>query len=245
MLTDIFTIIRKELKEVLLMRGSLRSGLFNLLLIVAIGGVLMPLQTGVEWFANPILPLVWAWLPIFLAISLVADAFAGERERHTLETLLASRMSDSAILYGKMGAAVAYSWSIAIASLLLGALSINIAYPQSEVHFYPAATFFGGLVLSLLACLFITGLGTLVSLRAATARQAYQQLSYSLVVLFLVPTLGVRLLPAETLQKVDVFITGLNLTQVFLGAMAVMTVLDVVFFLLARARFQRAKMALD
>ena len=45
---------------------------------------------------------------------MIADGIPGERERHTLETLLASRLSDRSILLGKVMAAVptaGASWS--------------------------------------------------------------------------------------------------------------------------------------
>ena len=42
----------------------------------------------------------------------VPDPLPRERERHTLETLLASRLSDRAILLGKIGAAVGFEWVI-------------------------------------------------------------------------------------------------------------------------------------
>ena len=37
--------------------------------------------------------VMWMWFSLLLVINVVADSFAGERERHTLETLLASRLS--------------------------------------------------------------------------------------------------------------------------------------------------------
>ena len=40
------------------------------------------------------------------ASTLIVDAVAGERERHTLETLLASPASDTGIIVGKMAAAL-------------------------------------------------------------------------------------------------------------------------------------------
>ena len=55
-----------------------------------------------------------------MIISFIGDAIAGERERHTLETLLASRMPDRAILLGKVIAIVLYAWGMGVLSLLPG-----------------------------------------------------------------------------------------------------------------------------
>jgi ABC-2 type transport system permease protein len=50
----------------------------------------------------------------------LGDAIAGERERHTLETLLASRISDRAILLGKVIVTTGYAWGTALLGLLFG-----------------------------------------------------------------------------------------------------------------------------
>jgi hypothetical protein len=47
------TMIWKEWKEVLVQRGSSRSGVFGILIILGLLGVLMPLQTGPEWVEQP------------------------------------------------------------------------------------------------------------------------------------------------------------------------------------------------
>ena len=65
----------------------------------------------------------------------VADSFAGERERHTLETLLASRLPDRAILFGKVLAAVGYGWVLVMLMLVLSLVTVNltVATPGSCV----------------------------------------------------------------------------------------------------------------
>jgi ABC-type Na+ efflux pump permease subunit len=49
---------------------------------------------------------------------MITDSIAGERERQTLETLLASRLPDRAILLGKVAAITLLGWLL----LALGAL---------------------------------------------------------------------------------------------------------------------------
>ncbi len=73
MLTDILTIIRKEFKEIFLMRGSLRGGIGNMLILVAIIGVLMPMMQGQKWLSSPVGALLWSWMPIFSAMGIVTD----------------------------------------------------------------------------------------------------------------------------------------------------------------------------
>lgn len=93
-LQDLSTIIWKEWKELLAPCGAVPAGgIMGLVLDVGIFGILLPVQLGAELVRSPNLLLFWAWVPLFLVITVIADAFAGERERHTLETLLATRLS--------------------------------------------------------------------------------------------------------------------------------------------------------
>jgi ABC-2 type transport system permease protein len=114
MIADVWTVIWKEWRELLRQRESMRGGVLRLLIFVGVFGIFLPLQVGREWINSPKLLMLWAWVPLFLVSSVVADGFAGERERHTLETLLASRLSDRAILFGKLGAALSYGFGLAM-----------------------------------------------------------------------------------------------------------------------------------
>ena len=64
---------------------------------------------------------------------MIADSFAGERERHTLETLLASRLSDRAILFGKIAACIAYGWLMAMLCVLVGTITENVSHWEGQV----------------------------------------------------------------------------------------------------------------
>jgi ABC-2 type transport system permease protein len=245
MISDIMTMIWKEWKEVLVQRGSSRSGVFGILIILGLLGVLMPLQTGPEWLNNPMLVLVWSWLPIFLAINMVADAFAGERERHTLETLLASRLSDRSILLGKIGAAVLYAWGIAVSGMLLGAITINIAHADQGLQFYSGFTFPAGVVLSLLASILVACLGVMVSLRAPTARAAYQRLSIVIIAIWLLPTIVLQFLPDTLEAEVFAVLGTVNFGAVALWGGIILLTANVILILAALARFRRARLILE
>ena len=244
MLMDIATIIRKEWKETFLMRGSLRSGLANILIMVGVFGIVIPLQSGTEWFSVPLLPVVWAWIPVFMTTWVVADAIAGERERHTLETLLASRLSDRVILIGKVSAAVLYGLSIELANLLLAAVTVNIAHPENGFQFYPLGFFFELIVFSLLSCTLLSALGVLVSLRSKTARQAYQKLGIVMMIFWVLPTVVLPLLPESFKSSLDGVLTGINYGQMLGVISAVLLVVDLLLLVLAARRFQRSQLVL-
>src|SRR5574342_1279088 len=103
---------------------------------------------------------------MMLAATIVADTFAGERERHTLETLLASRLSNRAILLGKFSAAVAYVWGQILVCLLVGAVTVNLVNWRGQIVFYRASVGVGTAGLGLLGAGLVGGLGILISLRA-------------------------------------------------------------------------------
>jgi len=243
MLYDILTIMRKDLKEIIVQRGSLRSGLANIAVILAITGILFPLQTGREWLTNPLGLISVVWLPLFMTMGLVADAFAGERERHTLETLLASRLSDQAVLFGKIAAAAVYGMAIALAGMMIGALTINLQSPGAG--FYPAAIFLGALIFTLLGALLVTGLGVLVSLHAGTVRQAYQKMSLGFIILWLPLILGPMIFPERWLSQISLWLAQIDLKQAAVLAGAALAFLDAVLIGLAVKRFQRSRLILD
>jgi ABC-2 type transport system permease protein len=185
------------------------------------------------------------WLPLLMVSSLVADSFAGERERHTLETLLASRLPDRAILFGKIGAAVSYGWGIALATLLLSLVTVNVAYSGEGPFFFSPLIGLGAAVVGLLTAGLAAGAGVLVSLRAPTVRQAAQTMRLASMLLMLVPLFGGRLLPAVWQARLLATLVTLGTTNVLLLGVGVLILLDAVLLAAAMARFRRARLILD
>ncbi len=242
MLQDVITLIAKEWKEMFLQRGAWKSGVLNQLIVLAVLGVFLPLQAGDHWLSNPALALSWLWLPVSLTMNMVADGFAGERERHTLETLLASRLSDQAILLGKMAAAVFYGFGMTLMSLLTAAVTINLAHPTGRLQFYPADTFAISLAAVLLINVLMAAVGVLVSLRAQTARQAFQYLSISMLVLFVGPLLAYQFAPAAWKIALAAGLAGWSTARLLAGLILGLAAVDAVLIAAARLRFQRSKL---
>jgi ABC-2 type transport system permease protein len=243
MVADIGTVVWKEWREVLSWGGS--RGKVMLLLFAGVFGVFLPLQMGRTWIESPVVLVYWAWVPMFLVISVISDSFAGERERHTLETLLASRLSDRAILFGKVAAAVGYGLGITWVSLLLGLVTVNLAHGHGKPLFYSTTVGLGIVALSLLCAGLAAGAGVLVSLRAATVRQAQQTVSIAVMVLLFVPIFGVRVLPAEWKAHLAGTLTVLGVARIVVIAVVALTVLDVGLFAGAIAKFRRAQLIID
>ena len=233
-MSDILTMVWKESKDVLF-QGGWRS-LIRPLFVIGMMGMYLPLQFGSQWVAlTPLGMLLLLWIPFFLVISFIGDAIAGERERHTLETLLASRMSDRAILLGKVVATVLYAWGMSILSLLLGLVVVDLFRTQGNWMFYPLDLLVVALVLSLLAGMLATSAGVLVSLRVSTVRQAQQILSVSTIVFVFGVTFALRALPAN-------LFSSLNYSQFLLIVMAFLAVLDAILLGLSLVSFQRSRL---
>ncbi len=249
MITDIWTVMRKELIEIFFQRanvgGGRRVGWFSLAIVLAVFGLFLPLQIGPDWLQQPQLLVFWAWVPLFLVTSVTTDTFAGERERHTLETLLASRLSDRAILFGKIAAAIFYGWGLALVSVLLSVTTINIAYGQGQFLFYPLDVAGLGAVLSLLASGLSATAGVLISLRASSARQAAQIMSATIMLLLFIPLLTLQALPGDTRAQLASSLSQASFDQTAIGGALALAVIDGLLLLASLARFQRAKLILD
>jgi len=244
MIRDILTIIKKELREILLQSSGLRGGRLGLLFFIAVFGVFLPLQSGRDWLNSPVNLFIWGWVPFLLVSSVVADSFAGERERHTLETLLASRLSDRAILAGKILAALGYGWGITLVSLLTALITINVAYGRGELLLFPWKIGAAIILISLLVATLAAGLGVLISLRAATVRQAQQTFSLAFFVLF-IPLFLLPILPEAWRLRLTQSLAQVDVESIVLGVMAALLVVDLALFALASARFQRTRLILE
>jgi ABC-2 type transport system permease protein len=244
-ISDILTVTWKELKEFLLQRGSVRGTVTNMLLMIFVFGVILPLQSGRAWVESPLSLAAWAWMPLFLVTGMIADSFAGERERHTLETLLASRLSDRAILLGKVLAGMSYSLAMTVILLTVGLITVNVSDWTGTLALYPPLTLVGFFIFGTLGAALVAGIGVLVSLRAATVRQAAQSLSMGILLLVWIPILGVQFLPDSVKVSVMNVLTRLDDRLVVPALLIGLAVLDAVVLALAFSRFQRDRLILD
>jgi ABC-2 type transport system permease protein len=244
MMADVWAVVWKEWRE-LLRASNNTTTILRILAWVAIFGVLFPAQIGRVWLTSFIAPLAWTWFSLFLVTAVSASAFAGERERHTLETLLASRLPDRAILLGKTLASIGYGWGLMLLSIVAGLVTINVVYGEGAWLLYSAAVGLGGIVLSLLGAGLASAAGILISLRAATVRQAQQGLSLILLLIFLGPSLALQALPADASGSLNAILTALDATALVLVGSALLLAVDAILLALAAARFKRARLILD
>jgi ABC-2 type transport system permease protein len=152
-------------------------------------------------------------------------------------------LSDASILFGKMGAAIGYAGGLTVVCLLLGLLTVNLAFRGHGLVLYQWPVVLAMAVLGLLGATFVAGLGVLISLRAATVRQAQQTLSAAILVLLIAPIAVARML--TTSWAAHVHVTPARAATLVIIAVAVIAALDAAVVVLARLRFQRSRLVAD
>lgn len=235
-MSDAFSIVWKEWREVMGQRGL--RGKSGILLNIAVFGGILPLQFGPEWITRPGSAIIWSWVPMYLVMTVITDAFAGERERHTLETLLATRLSDQSILFGKILAAIAYAATITFAALILGVVTVNLMDNNDRLILYDPSSVLQMIVFGLLGALLVAAAGVLISLRSPTVRQAQQTLGGAIVLAMIIPFVAVRLLPAEWKS---VLAAPVNAGLLGMGLPGLLAVIDAVLLYILIRRFNRSR----
>jgi len=163
----------------------------------------------------------------------------------TLETLLASRLSDRAIVTGKVLAAVSYGWVLVMLMLLLSVVTVNVTAASDGALMFPMPFATTAPVLALLGAGLAASAGVLVSLRAPTVRQAAQTLNVAILLLILLPVLLVQALSDATRASWSAWASHVGVTGIMWTAAAVLAVLDSALFAAALWRFQRARLIVE
>jgi ABC-type Na+ efflux pump permease subunit len=128
------------------------------------------LQVGVaQVLARNWLPMFLV-LPIFLPILLAAQSIGGERERRTLEPLLATRVSTLSIILGKSIAALVPALAITWVASALFCAGIDLVIGRFLLP--DGAWLFATLILSPLLALFGNAMAVVVSSRVLDPRAA-------------------------------------------------------------------------
>jgi ABC-type Na+ efflux pump permease subunit len=137
-------------------------------------------RTLLDWFG------MFLVMPVFVPILISSQSVAGEKERRTLEPLLASPVTAMELVAGKSLASLVPAVLITWTAFLLLCVGVDVvAWPLIHGPLMPNGLWlFGVLVLAPLFAFFGNGVAVLISARVAEARTA-QQLS-ALVVLPLV-----------------------------------------------------------
>jgi ABC-2 type transport system permease protein len=179
----VLAVFRKEFLEIVADRQSFRGTALQGAIFFVLCGLFLPWRSasGEMWSSLSTMLTLYGLLPTVIATSVAADAFAGELERGTLESLLATAVSDAAVFWGKALMAVAMSTSLCAACLL------SAAFVTVEVHKLPLGILDLPVILLVLLghiaiCTCMTAIAIYVSVRLKVARAAQQALSVGTLV---------------------------------------------------------------
>ena len=183
-----------------------------------------------------------ACFPAILLLNYAADTFAGERERHTLETLLASRLPDAAILLGKVFAIAGFGWALILLSQVLAVVGLTVVYGKGRLLFFDPAIALSLVVMAAVLSLVLATAGVVCSMTAPTVRSAGQRM--------LIPFLAIYGLPSVAPFLMSRFGWTPNVEAItpvtVVAAVAVAgTVLSVILLVVAMRLFEREKMVLE
>ena len=243
MLDDILTVAWKECRTQLRQPGGRWRTILNLMLPFVFIGLYGPIS-AVNWVESPIVAIMCTVFAMVFLVTTIPDSFAGERERHTLPTLLASRLPDPAIVLGKLFVAISYGWGVTMLALLVGLATANAVHWDAAPLMYAPRVLVPAIVMSFLSATTIALAGVLVSLRSATVHGATQ----TLVTALMLPGVALQILgivvfshPAWR-QGMRQGLDSVRFENVALTLILVMLVLDVLLMAAALARFQRSRL---
>lgn len=232
-MTDTWTVARKELRELVGERASRRGIQVQALVLVFLCGILMPAQTPEVWLSgSPFALLFFLLVPSMIASTMSADAFAGERERKTLETLLATPLGDRAIVAGKALAALLVALAVAVVVVVVATITVNAAgHPPSL--FLPAPRV---LAAALLGTLGFGGLATAVALALSSRIQVARSVQQIVSLTFVLPLI----LLVMSWRRLGIDLVWPN---IFIG-LAVVVALGAIALIWAAASFRRERLLL-
>lgn len=243
---DVGTVMWKEVRELGdMLSGGSRAQMVVQAFAALFFGVVSPIRDGPGWVSNPMANIFYPAVAMMLVLQPVADTFAGERERHTLETLLSTRLDDSSILLGKLLGVLAPVWVVTAGLYLIAIITTNLIYHTGSI-IIPSVWAAGMTLGSILLVPGLMGtIGVFVSLNAPTVRKAAQTLGLIVMALLFVPVIAAEAAPAEWKVRVAAALDGTSPRQLFVYVAAALALVDTLLLAAAMKRFRRGRLTLD
>jgi ABC-2 type transport system permease protein len=163
--------------------------------------------------------------PATFAATLAADAFAGERERKTIETLFATPLDDRSIFLGKAATGVTFVVAVSAISLMAAVLTSMVVRPGEVM--ITAAMIAGTLAGAFSVSFLVAAIAIAISVKVHVARAAQQ--AGSLTTFILAGLTAAILKHMHMLTWADVM--GASVATFLIGVAALVTLM---------MRFQRS-----
>ena len=241
-MSDVAVVVWKEWRELLRMSGTRRAAVLRHIFSVGVIGVIWPWQFGLPFVHSPLAVVLASITALMYIAGAAPDAFAGERERHTLETLLASRLPDKAILLGKIVALIEYGCVAAAVMLVIGLITVNVVHGHGQLLMFEARQLLMIAVFTPLAAGLMASVGVHISLRAKTVKQAQQTLSTAVLILLFLPVIALPSIPESWKMGFARFTQGNRSLVIAAGLASAMLLTQALLFALAALRFKRGRL---
>ncbi|MCC6332961.1 MAG: ABC transporter permease subunit [Myxococcales bacterium] len=178
-----------------------------------------------DWF------VIYLVMPVFVPILISSHAVAGEKEKRTLEPLLASPITPLELVVGKSLASLIPAVSVCLLAFAVLCVGVDVAaWPLAQELVLPNGMWaFGVLVIAPLFAFFGNGIAVLISARVGDSRLA-QQLSG----LFVLPLVGLAA------GQFGGWLKAGTTYYALIGALVL--VLDVAILVAARRLFDRERL---
>jgi ABC-2 type transport system permease protein len=242
MSADFWTVLWKEWRS--LVGGRARRQLLLIGGLLGLQSLIFPIQDPRGWVSDPVtMGLLGVVMPMLVVSVIVPDAIAGERERHTLATLLASRLPDRAILYGKLAFAVGLAWLTGLLMLVVALVVANLAAGSAGPLIYETGTLVAVVAVGFLVSLLAGGIGFFVSLRASTAQEAQQVTGVGIMLPLMLASVALMVvLGNEDLRGMLEGLRSLDPRLTVVGVMGAIAIVDAVLLMAADRRFRRGRL---
>ncbi len=240
MIDDIRAMVWKERKSLFRFRGSRTR-----FIVILASPLLLVIYTAIErggGFGDDFLAVIIAvFIPAILVTTTIPDSIAGERERRTLTTLLASRLPDSAILTGKLAVSIAFSWGLTLGILAVGLITATITETvkgKASIVLFSPTIGVSSVALSLLVAVLISSAGVMVSLRARSVQEAAQLLT----ALTILPPMILGMLVTLLLPRFSGTIEDINWNRVIAIVLVVLFAANVLMLRVVISQFHRFRL---
>ena len=249
MIADIQTVMWKEWRDLL---GDLqrKSTLYKVIAVVVVlfFATALSLVSEDGWASGGTSLMFWLAFPFVFTSQMVADSFAGERERHTLETLLATPLPDRAIYLAKLLTPTLIVWVGVQAWMLYSLIPLNIAFGRDGLLLFPLDVLLLGMSSSFALALMISAIGTLGSLHAPTVQSAQVRIGIFTFVIFFLPIFAfavLLILPDSLRQQIVDVLEEVGVNGAIIMVTIITFIMDMGLVMLAIRLFRRSRMILD
>jgi ABC-2 type transport system permease protein len=224
--------------------GAGAGGIRPFLVLVVMFAVFIPRSMGSTWTGLPAIAIA-SLVALMGVLTIIPDSFAGERDRKTLETLLTSRLSDRAILLGKIAAVVVIGLGGVVVMLIVSLVVVNVGSHHGGLILYSPLEIAAALGAAALAGSLLANIGVLASLRAPSVMAAQKVMGLGVFAIGALGSALVTTLPdgfKTTLERLAEQAGTESPVVLVAVAVVVLVVVNVALFAVTTRLFRRPKL---